>query len=110
MFWGYSMVFSSFIHIEDCILHLICIREAIYFYVFWKNSDEGHASQVALVVKKLPASAGDERDMGLIPGSRGSPGRGYRNPLLYFCLESLTDIGTRWAIVCRVAKSQAQLK
>ena len=31
------------------------------------------ASQVALVVKSLPASAGDVRDSGLIPGSGRSP-------------------------------------
>ena len=31
-------------------------------------------SQVALVVKNLPANAGDIRDMGSIPGSGGFPG------------------------------------
>jgi len=31
---------------------------------------------VALVAKNLPANAGDVRDMGLIPGSRRSPGEG----------------------------------
>ena len=31
----------------------------------------GGASQVALVVKNLPANAGDIRDMGLIPGQEG---------------------------------------
>ena len=46
------------------------------------------ASQVALVVKNLPASAGDLRDMGLIPGSGRSPGGGHGNPLQYSCLES----------------------
>ena len=44
------------------------------------------ASQVALVVKNLPASAGDMRDMGLIAGSGRSPG-GHGNPFLYSCLE-----------------------
>ena len=34
------------------------------------------ASQVALMVKNLPASAGDLRDMGLIPESGRSPGGG----------------------------------
>ena len=34
------------------------------------------ASPVALVVKSLPANAGDARDVGLIPGSVRSPGRG----------------------------------
>ena len=31
------------------------------------------ASQVALVVKNLPANAGDARAIGLIPGSREDP-------------------------------------
>ena len=39
------------------------------------------ASQVALVIKNLPANAGDVRDMGLIPGSRRCPGGGNDNPL-----------------------------
>ena len=43
----------------------------------------GGASQVALVVKNLPANAGDIRDMGLIPGSGRSPGGGHSNPLQY---------------------------
>ena len=45
------------------------------------------ASQRALVVKNLPANAGDIRDTGLIPGSGGSPG-GYGNPLQYSCLKN----------------------
>ena len=39
------------------------------------------ASQVVLVVKNLPAKAGDVRDLGLIPGSGRSPGKGNGNPL-----------------------------
>ena len=38
------------------------------------------ASQVVLVVKNPPASAGDIRDVGLIPGSGRSPGGGHGNP------------------------------
>ena len=34
-----------------------------------------------LVVKNLPANAGDVRDMGSTPGSRRSPGEGYGNLL-----------------------------
>ena len=37
------------------------------------------ASQVALVVKNLPASVGDERSMDLIPGEGRSPGGGQGN-------------------------------
>ena len=45
------------------------------------------ASQVALVVKNLPADAGDIRDAGLIPGLGRSPGGGRGNPLQYSFLE-----------------------
>ena len=37
-------------------------------YVKGLNCTLWRASQVALVVKNLPANAGDVRDMGLIPG------------------------------------------
>ena len=46
------------------------------------------ASQVVLVVKNLPANAGDIRDMGLISGLGRSPGRGSGNPLQYSCLKN----------------------
>ena len=49
------------------------------------------ASQVALVVKNLPANAGDLRDAGSIPGSGRSPGEGHCNPLQYSCLENPMD-------------------
>ena len=39
------------------------------------------ASQVMLVLKNLPANAGDIRDVGLIPGSGRSPGGGRGNSL-----------------------------
>ena len=45
------------------------------------------ASQVVLVVKSLPASAGDLRDAGLICGLGRSPGGGHSNPLQCSCLE-----------------------
>ena len=43
------------------------------------------ASQVLLVVKNLPASAGAVGDVGLIPGSGTSPGGGHGNPLQDSC-------------------------
>ena len=48
-------------------------------------------SQVALVVKNLPASAGDVRDTGLIPGSGRSLEGGNGNPLQYSCLDNPKD-------------------
>ena len=47
-------------------------------------------SQGALVVKNLPANAGD---LGSTPGSGRSPGGGYGNLLLYSCLENPMDRG-----------------
>ena len=46
-----------------------------------------------LVVKNLPAKAGDAEDVGSIPGSRRSPGEEKGNPLQYSCLENLMDRG-----------------
>ena len=43
---------------------------------------------MVLVVNNLPASAGDIRDAGSIPGLGRSPGRGHGNPLQYSCLEN----------------------
>ena len=51
------------------------------------------ASQVALVVKNLPANAGDLRDVGSIPRSGRSPGGGKGNPLQNSCLENSMDRG-----------------
>ena len=48
-------------------------------------------SQVVLVVKNLPASAGDMGDMGLIPGSERFFGVGNGNLLQYSCLEDPMD-------------------
>ena len=62
-----------------------------------------------LVVKNLPANAGDARDTGLIPGSGRSPGEGNGNPLQYSCLENPMNRGA-WQVTVRgVAKSLTQL-
>ena len=55
--------------------------------------DIPQASQVALVLKNLPANRGDTRDTDLILGWGGSPGRGHGNALQYFCLEKPMDRG-----------------
>ena len=43
------------------------------------------------MVKNLPANAGDARDMGLIPVSGRSPGKGNGNSLQDSCLENPMD-------------------
>ena len=68
------------------------------------------ASQVALVGKNPPASAGDIRDMGSVPGLGRSPGGGHGNPLQNSCLENPMDRGAWWATVHWVTKNQTWLK
>ena len=58
------------------------------------------------MVKNLPASAGDFRDMGSISESGGSLGVGNGNPLQYSCLENSMDRGAWQPTVHGVAKSQ----
>ena len=61
------------------------------------------ASQLVLVVKNLPANAGDIRGAGLIPGLGRFP-RGHSNPFqLFFPVESM-DKGAWRATVHRVNK------
>ena len=49
------------------------------------------ASQVAQLVKNLPANAEDTRDVGSITGSGRSPGVGNGDPLQYSCLNDPMD-------------------
>ena len=49
---------------------------------------ESGASQVAPVVRSLPANVGDIKDPGSIPGPGRSPEGGHSNPLQYSCLEN----------------------
>ena len=73
-----------------CLFVYICILWLINVFVSQKVKVcmlLSGASQIVLVVKKLPANAGDIRDVGLIPGSGRSPGGGHGNPLQYSCLE-----------------------
>ena len=62
---------------------------AFLFRGYWKAS----ASQVALVVKNLPANAGDIKDDGSIPGLGRHPGEGHSNALHCACLENPMDRG-----------------
>ena len=55
------------------------------------------ASQVALVVKNLPANAGD-----VSPGSGRSSGEVHGNPRQNSCLENPIDRGAWWATVHKV--------
>ena len=67
------------------------------------------AFQVAIVVRNLPANAGDTRDLGSISGLGQSPGGGYGNPLQHSCLENPMERGGWQATVLGVAKSRTRL-
>ena len=62
---------------------------------------------MTLVVKNMPANAGDIR---IFPGLGRSPGGAHGNPLQYSSLENPMDRGAWQAMVCRVAQSQTRLK
>ena len=66
------------------------------------------ASQVALLVKNLPANAGYARDVGSVPGSRRSPGGGHGYPFQYPCLENSMDRGAWQAAVHGVTHTHRQ--
>ena len=60
---------------------------------------------MVLVVKNVPANAGDVRDTGSIPGSGRSPGEGNGSPIQCSCLENPMDRGAWRATVHGVAES-----
>ena len=72
----------------------------------------GHqwVSQVALVVKNLPANAGDARVAGLISGLGRSPGGWHGNLLQCSCLGNPMKREAWLATVHKVTKSQMRLK
>ena len=63
---------------------------------------------VGLVMKNLPANAGDTGDVGPISGSGKSPGGGNGNPLQYSSLGNPMDRRAWQVAVCRVTKSWIQ--
>ena len=89
----------------DMSCHPWCNKEHLEYRinVLW-------ASQVALVIKYLPANSGDLRVTGSIPGSGRSPREGHSNPLQFSCLENPMNRGAWWAKVHRFAQSQIWLK
>ena len=65
-------------------------------------------SRVVVMVKNLPANAGDVKDAGLIPGLGRSPGGGHGNPFHYSCLENPRDGGAWWVAIYGVTQSRTQ--
>ena len=85
----------------------------IYFDLALRQKLQGNfsgASQMALVVKNLPAKAGDTGASRSVPGSGRSPGVRNDNPLQYSCLGNPLDRGALQTTIHTVPKSQTQLK
>ena len=57
-----------------------------------------------LVIRNSPNTAGDIRDVNLIPEWGRSPGGRHGNPLQYSCLENPVDRGVWWATVHGVVR------
>ena len=91
--WVYTHKYK---YIQVNILVYICIYCTSIYYI------------LAHIVNS--ASAGDAGDMGSVPWSGRSLGKGNGYPLQYSCLEKSMDRGAWWAIVHGVAKSGTQLK
>ena len=87
-----------------------CYRQGRWNCFLMQWNFNGGASQAALVVKNSPANAGDIKDLGLIPWSGRSPGKGNGNPLQYSCPENPMDRGVWWAAIHGVTKSRTRLK
>ena len=66
--------------------------QSIIQSLFFKSGFPGGSE-----VNNPPANAADEEDMGSIPGSGRSPGKGNGNPVQYSCLENPMDRGIRRA-------------
>ena len=86
--------FRAFAHLKNWNICLYCWVVILLY----------GASQVA-VVKKLPANAGDIKDMGSLPESGRFPGVGNSNPLQSSCLENAMERGAWWATVHGVTES-----
>ena len=65
---------------------------------------------MAIVVKNLPASAGDVRDTGLSHGLGRYPGGGHDNPIQYSCLEDSMDKAMVFPLIVYGCKSRTLKK
>ena len=63
---------------------------------------------MVLVVKNLPAEAGDKKDPGSIPGLGSSPREGHDNLLRYSCVENTMDRDTWQATVHGISESDME--
>ena len=101
----YNVVLVSAVQQSDLVIHIYSFFFRTFFSIMvyhWILSIG--ASQMAPVVKNLPARAGDVRDVGSVPGSGRFPEEGHGNPLQYSCVENSLDRGAWWATVHGAAR------
>ena len=104
---------SAFLTVYYCAVGGVYDKKVFQPFVpiwMWSGCFPVQTSQVVLVVKKPPASAGDVRNAGSVPGSGRSPWGGHGHSLQYSRLENRMDRGAWWAVVHGVTKSWTWLK
>ena len=99
-------------HLLLCMAHSLTLGMSPHhlYLLLVLTIHSGWASQVVLLVKDLPANAGDVRDAALSQGWEDPPRGGHGNPLQYSCLENPMDRGAWRATVHGVTKSWTRLK
>ena len=75
-----------------------------FFAITGALGSQSWASQGALVVRNLPANAGDTSNLDLISGSGRFPGEGNGKPLQYSWLGNPMGRRAWWATVHGIAK------
>ena len=84
--------------------------DTCYFPLFTLVMLTSGASLVTLVLKNLPANAGDVRDAGSMPGLGRSLGEGHSNPLQSSCLGNPMNNRVWRATIRSVTKSRTRPK
>ena len=107
---GYPLQYSSLGKLTDRRAWWATVHRVHRVGHSWVTDTFTWASQVALVVKNLPANAGGVRDTGSVSGLGRFVGGGRGNPLQYSCLENPMDTRTWQVTIHRVAQTRTQLK
>ena len=83
----------------------VCAQLLSHVQLFEPQWTLAGSFQVVLVVKNLPANAGNVGNAALTPGSGRALGGGHVNPLQDSCLENPMDRGAWQTMVHRVTES-----
>ena len=110
--WSHVMEFSltAFFQVQLTLEHEFELTGSFICRFFPNKYIQYHGLPWWLSGKESACKAGATGDVGLIPGSRRSPGGGHGKPLQYSCLENPMDRRVWWTTVHRVEKSWTRLK